>query len=857
MADAFRTRIYKYELGLGGDGLFRRSGDFWEYMFGEIAKRGFNGVVFYAGAHPFEHILDYETFPEAAEGGAEERAKRREAFNRILEKAHAQGLRTFIQHYIMHFPRALARRVGLDIREGGYARLAGYDLPLIRDYCRYCYREVFRQCPDLDGLYFNFESVGSACDHVIDTAVRECNAMEKRPVFVFRLWGMRDMAGMRRVVEAYKGRSILAHKAADTADVYHAPVADSRAHEWKKAVPGAEYMHIAGPCHNCATNIADQVWADYDYVQTLLADGKAKKVDSLSFHSSVDILAARFEPFDAKTTPFSLYNILHLEAAGDAFRGRTRSEKERGELMAEWLGVSAAAGRALYMAVRETSQAVPLAEEQALVTSNLEGFWLRPRSSLIQNPFIYQPVSELRTSRSRAYRSRGGWVPKEKDFPCGRGDDVQYIIDYVDPSKPVAKRNPKVIASEIKRSSEAAMRWGRKYAKLAGREKGGHLMRFLEINHAVGMWAYHNIMAGIAFYSVYFAKSMGAVIRLLEKGIAELEKARRIEKDPVYHRRIIRVFFFYRRNDLDGEIAAAKRALRLLKRAKPPMKAFSKYLASRVEYNEIMRFFRADYDHGERERRRAAKQLNRAMAPAKESCSMLKGKKEARFAKAVDSWMQFIEEEKAALKAKSMDCGMKGAGAPFVALRHEQCFRWGELYSDDFAEFVEAGDFHRNTDHLSFKVERDGEGLVVTLREEGIEMEQRLKQWEAFKGKGDDRGFLRVFLAADVKALEAKRRGVVTVIQITPKGEGGFMSKGAGATVPIDVEAEFTHDAHSWQTEVRIPFELIGTKPEAGGQWGFNVTSNTAIEFNHQNSWRRLYENEAVNPRTLGRIRFV
>ncbi|MFH1706694.1 MAG: hypothetical protein ABIF71_02095 [Planctomycetota bacterium] len=150
----YKTFNYKLQIRLEGDELARRTDLFWQYLFREVAARGFTGVVFYGEEHPFEHVLDYKTFPHAIATPAAVRTRQREAFNRML--AHAYGLKTFVQHYVWHFPAAPAKHAGLDIREGGYARLSGYDIPVIVDYCRYCYREVFRQCPDLDGLYFNF-----------------------------------------------------------------------------------------------------------------------------------------------------------------------------------------------------------------------------------------------------------------------------------------------------------------------------------------------------------------------------------------------------------------------------------------------------------------------------------------------------------------------------------------------------------------------------------------------------------------------------------------------------------------------------------------------------------------------------
>ncbi|MFH1706695.1 MAG: hypothetical protein ABIF71_02100 [Planctomycetota bacterium] len=275
----------------------------------------------------------------------------------------------------------------------------------------------------------NFESTGSACDHVLKTAIPECNRMDPRPIFVFRLWGMRDRDGMRRISRAYKGPFLFGHKITDTADIYHMPVADSRVWEWKRTVPGVEFMHLAGPCHNCGTNICDLVWGDYDFVQALPASSRSRGADSISFHCSTDILAARFDAFDPQKTPFSIYNIMHLEAAVDFAHGRKRTPAGREAMMAEWLAVSPAAGRAACRAVTASSKMVPLAEHQFMITSALEGWWLPRRASLIQHPYLYMPVSQLSRRRDLP-KLTGAWIDKDRDMPVGRPNETRYIIDF-------------------------------------------------------------------------------------------------------------------------------------------------------------------------------------------------------------------------------------------------------------------------------------------------------------------------------------------------------------------------------------------------------------------------------------------
>ncbi|MFC1452857.1 hypothetical protein ACFLSJ_05875 [Verrucomicrobiota bacterium] len=854
----FNTRNFKMEVGIGNE-MCRLPESSWETAAREIVAMGFTGVVFYGPCLPFEHILDFKTMPEAVEKGtARKRAANRRACNRVLAVMKRHGLQTFMQHYIMHFTAALARNIGIDIAGESETRLAGYDTPAVRRFCRYCYREVFKQCPDLDGLYFNFESTGSACDHVLNTAVREANRMKKKPIFVYRLWGMRDVDGMRDLVRVYKGRSIFGHKIMDTADTYHLPVADGRVVEWKKQVQGIEFMFLVGPCHNCGTNIAGQVWGDYDYVQQLLADAERKGCDSISFHS-VEHWFPPDDRTDFSSLPHGLahWNIMHLAAVADYIKGVTRPVDERCALMAERLGVGKAAASAAYKAVVETSQAVPLIHQQFVVTSSFEGYWMPYRTSLIQDPFLYLPASALSTQARRPQRS-SAWAAKTEDTPCGEKNLTQYIIDYVDPDKPVAKRHPRAMAAMIRKSCESAVRHARQYRRLVGAEKGDRFLDCVIVNHASGMWGYHLIMAGIELYSVYFARTRAGVVRALEKGLEHLKQARRLELKDKYRARIARIYFYYTEANLTTEIKGVRRALSLVKNSSFPMRAYSAYLKSRREYNEIKRYIRAGHEHSPAWLRRAAAQLGRAARTAETALPMLQGSANNRLRQAVQSWIDFLAEERRQTAVPSMKCPREAKETSMTALVHEQCFRWGEYYFDDFAEFFRAGDVHRNTDHLSFRIGHTRTSLVVTLREEGVDVRQRLAQWKAFEGTSDELGCLRVHVAADPSADFARKPGAGVEFHVLPGGRGMRKRPSLGFLQNAEPEKiEFRHDATSWDLTCHIPFRQIGARPAPGDVWAFNIISNTAILRNHQNSWCRWNERgRDLSADRMGRIEF-
>jgi len=856
----FITRNYKHELMLAGPedshSVLHYTDELWHALCRRLLDYGFTGLVFYAGYHPFEHLLDYKGFPKAAPGNARERAVIRKALNRGLEIAVSYGLETYLQHYVMHFTKELAKYAGILLSDSGasdYTRLACYDTPVVRRYSRYCYREVFRQCPNLTGLYFNFESTGDSWKHVANTALPEANKMRKKPVFVYRLWGVHSADGIARLIASYKGWTILAHKISDTADTYHLPVADSRIREWKAATSNTEFMYLVGPCHNCATNIDGQVWADYDFVQAILADAEKKGCDSISFNSTYELLAADLpeaEHLGRARRDLSLYNTLHLEAVTDYFRGVKKSEADRCKLMAERLGVGRAAGKAVYKAVTCASRGVLTAQEQFLITSANEGRLMPFRTSLIQDPFLYPPVSEL-ARQTKLAPKLGPWLPKQRDCLPREVGDSQYIIDFVDPSRPVAVRNPRALAREIKMVSEGAMAYAAKFEELAGKEKGRELVHLVGITPAANMWVYHQILAAISYYSVYFATNRRSVCRMLEKGISHIEAALFCEmKDEETHKRITRMYFFYASGNLPFELAGARRALRLVQRNSFPMGAYVEFLASRREYNEIRRFMRPESVPRLREWRRVRKQINRARDHAMASIAAMNARRHGRYRRAVEAWINFLDAETASLNVPRVKCSRKDNNT-FTPLSHEQCFRWGESYSNDFSDFFCPGGYHRDDDRLSFKVRRTKGSLLVTLKEEGIDMARRFAHWNDFAGSEDALWTMVVHVAPDPSPEE------VVTYRVAPKGAALTMQRAGGFPAPLSTDAtSFVYDDTSWELMCRIPFRQLGVRPSIGDMWGFNVSACPAIARNRRNFWRRTYE-MAMNPAFLGKLEFV
>ena len=757
---AFKTRNYKIEIDFNSDEFYNSSESYWNNVFKRIKQKKFTGVVFYAGYDPFYHLLDFSAFPEAFEGDKVKQKRRKDKLNLILNIAKKNSLNTLIQKYLSHFSVEIGKHIGINLEKGGSARLAGKNHPMVLEYCRFCYREMLKQFPNLNGFVINFESY-SSCKFVLDALVHECNKSKTPPILFFRLWSMFDVEGMKKIVDEYHGKCIFGHKIASFGDTFNLPYADSHFYEWKNHILNVEYAHIAGHCHNCSTNIYGIIWADYDFVQELLADSLRKGADSLTFNTCEDLLHDDIVNEKEEIT-LGHYNALHLEAASDFFAGKCKSINERISFYAKTLKIDNCAAKYLYNAIKNLSKSETLAYQQFHITSNFESQIIPHRDSLIQDPFFYMPCSEHSFATKRPSRH---WLPKVKDFPTAQKNELQYILDYVDPEKQNASRNPRKLAAEIKKTCDAADFWTKKYINEVGAERGEALLDVINTNNAVGMWVYHQIHAAIYCYSAYFKKQRPSIISCLKKGLDELKCVAKIEQDKAILKRIKRGFFFFNFPDITRLISTLSNTIKILEREKSlPSEIYIDFLRSRIEYNEIRRFFRGGYAHRVCDQEKAVKQLKKSKKFAEKSYSKLVEKrKNSKYLKAVNSWITFLNDEINTFSRKQMNCLYEKIPDTFTSLVHEQCFRAGEHFFSDFSDFIKINTYHRNDDELSFKLSYDSDALTIVFREENIDIKQRLAIWEKYKDTGEDRGFLRVFLISDIKSQEKNKRYIILI----------------------------------------------------------------------------------------------
>jgi len=846
-----RTRNYKHEATFFSkhpQWVGHYSDAMWETLCQRLVSLQFNGLVIYAGYHPFEFFLDYKEWPLPANQTEVERTATREAVHRGLAIAHRYGLKTFLHHYVGHFTKELAETHGISTS----GRYSWTEHPVVEQYCRFCYREVFRQLPDLDGLYFNFESYSNAHEHVLATAIPELNAMRRHPIMVFRLWCYTNYEGMASMLRAYRGRVIIGHKIIDTNDAYYLPVADSRVMEWKKRLgKQIEWMFLVGPCHNCGTNHCNQLWADYDFVQKLLANAQKKGADSISFHSAVELFCADLPAaqglFSEHERNLSRFNRLHVLAVSDYVNKVTRSSAECAQVMAALNSVTPVAGRHLFEAIHSSSQLILLVYQQFYMTSHYDGYLNRGRYSTIQDPFYYPPVTELNhQSRKALFTSRRGWawVPKTIDTNVVPDGAYQHIIDYVDPThaRRRAPRNPKVIAQQLLQNARKSHRSLAAYRHAAGDVAAAKLAPYIEQNAVTGEYIRHEILAGVNLYSLYFPKSRASVAGAIRKGLKELQSAAALIPD-----RTSAAYKQLKRSTMlniepENEIALAEKLLNNCTSSQVPMRLFASYVESHRRFNEIRRKIKPRQQFSRAQLCDVRQSLNGAIHAADETLMLLDDGAFRTCRANVQRWRDYLSKLHRETYLPRVICDERH-GTPILPLHHEDCFRDGEDFLEDFVSFFRPVDFARLV-RLSAQISRTRTELVVRLHEDGVGLKSRRLLWQKHHGEGSDSYVMRVFVDVSGRGLQSDMYIVWPV--------GGGVSRGPQLNLPVTMEQQ-DHD-DSWDMIVRFPFRVLGRTPRKGETWGINVFSNPFVTRNTCYVWASQYDSN--NSDRYGKITF-
>ncbi|MBN1807486.1 MAG: hypothetical protein JW909_00335 [Planctomycetes bacterium] len=867
----FTSRLYKHEAKLmPGRGGHTYIGDvdekFWIEYAKTLVRNHFTGMVFYAHYHPFEFYLDFEEFGEATGVSAKQRAKTLAGLKRAFSAARAMGLDTFMQHYVTHFTPGLAKAHKLPIGEAAVddGRLAAFRHPVVDAYSRYVYRRTFELLPELSGFYLNFESSNNSGDFI-----RRCLFPEmkkaKRPVqLVYRLWDFNSLPEMVKLAKDTPGKLRLAHKVMDRSDVYYYPKADPRVIEWKKALPDTEFMFLIGPCHNCATVQSSKMWADADFVQRLLADMELKGADSFAFHTVFDLLIPEIDwrkIAGERERDMALLNRGHLEAVIDYVRGRRTSISAEKKRLADRLGTDVKTAGEVRRAVLEGSQISLLEAQQHSNRSAYDSYLLPGRNSTYQEPFFYMTMCDVNNDPALPPPTETAWLARKlklKNIP----EEMQLVVDYVNPGIKAARRNPAVIARELERHALAGLKAAK---KAAGRRPEGTFATLVSEatrNFNWGMRRAAEIRAAIQLYSVFFDRTRGAAVRHVEKAAAELSGMLKYMKadDPLSARRLA----LEEASVAEKDIRHLKRLGRHLKGAKGfQYRAFAAYVGSILAYGNARRRVRGNRTVDGATMRFIGERLDEAIPLAGEAVRLLEEAGRKRLAGNVGEWLRYLETERAEVKQPAMDvkaAGESGRDDGFVGMRHDQCLRYGENVILDMDGFFNRTDFMR-VEPVSFRLEAAAAGLVVSLKEEGVDMKQRMDRWETYRGTASDRATEVLFFDRE------GRKQRVEEYRIPTKGTGLFrrsVTWRGRQEMAIEEETplkggkgRFAHDGTSWRLDYTIPWKLLGGRPKKGEKWRFNIAVCPAVDRNRVSSWCPGYDMRAGKTERLGTIRFT
>lgn len=858
----FKRRLYKletswdiYENTSGKDATNRimiteQSDKYWHSLFQNISARGFNVLVLYAGAyHPFEHFLDYKDFPQGINPKSKSvREKNFKAFSNMLKIAKEYGLETFMQHYVSHFTQALSDHLKLGLKEGG-SRLANFDHPEIDAYNRYIYQRTFETLPELDGLFFNFESCGNSKEFLKRTLIKAIAKLKRKPILQFRLWGISDINEIKDVVELYDGPVRLMHKSHDTNDIYYYPTADERIKYWKEAMPNVEFTYSMGPCHNCATNLSSKAWTDPEYINQLMSNMLAKGADSVSFQASYDVLTYFVEGTE-KFTDFqkshSKVNFGHLEAFCDFVHQKKPSDKEWGARYAKVFEVSQSAGQNIYTAIVHGSRIMMKQKWQQCEGSFSEGYLFPSRFSFYQEPFFYYPMSSINTLGEIKYNlGMGAWLKRTKKVKTVP-NDTMYSIDYVNPAvKKKTKNNPFELARQIKEHIRITRSALQSYKRQANKNIDKNFVSLIELNINWGERAWRELYIGIQLYSCYFAKSKKSFFD-------HLKNAHKLMLDTCKNVDIKASQQFINING-SGNFTPDKDAIEIkqiidCEKVDVPFEALKHHLQSHTHYNEIRRLSRPYASVRNEVIPFNANLIRKAITEAEKALTYLEDPKYSLFHSNVYQWLNYLNADLQNLIPPAMNVYPDDKipkDAQFHKFTHDQCFLHGERCWDDFHSFFYNKNYFRQ-DNIDCRATYTKDGIIISMREHGINWAEREATWAKNKGTINQTGFMQIYIEDGVTCKKSQN------LTLFFKGEGGtqlvsmegknYKQTGTKPEKLKDYSVNFEHTDSWWRVDVTLPWKRFSKKPKPGDVWRLNILSNPAVIRNHRGIWCQGFE---------------
>jgi len=852
----FKSRFYKHETNLGQGPEARPVAHthiaeldeaFWVDYCRALAERHFNGLVFFSTYHPFQYFLDYDEYPYAANGSKRQRAATLAGLKRAMGVARSFGMKTYLQHDLTFIPMSLALKLDIGLcNPRNREWQGGIDHPEVERYNRYAYRRAFELLPEMTGLHVNLYNTANDSSVVKRYLYSEAAKVRPFPEITFALGGFTSLPEMAELVRAYPGNVRLSHNIMDRADVYYYPVADRRVMEWKKAIPEAEFMFVVGPCYNCASAQSRTLWCDPEFVKTTLADARKKGADSVSFHTVYDLMCYDINASKLagqQEIHMALLNRGHLEGFTEYIRGPEFVRERYESRLSKRLNLPRKQTSLVFGSTRESSRISLLIFQQFLMSSRAEGRLWDTRQCLYTDPFLFQTMAAINEQPKLAMDFHTSWLNTtngKRYVP----PDVQPIIDFVDPSKPRVKRNPLVMARLIKKHSDAALSMAR---RAAGENPSGIMATFMESTVRMRRWAQrvrYEIQAAVNIYRVFFSKSQQATLRWLSAALADLTKAACHSKadDPLSARTVP----LLREWRPEEDIAALEELIRHLSEDDYPYTAFAAYARSLREYNEIRRTVRPSRDIRDIEVKTIVRQLNASIRAAEGSICALQGLSHGKYRANVARWLDFLEKEMAGLETPSYRVSRDGsAGDEFVQMLHDQCFRYGSNCIKDFDAFFTATDFLRQ-EPIFFRLRAVEEGLMVSVREEGVDVKARQARWEDWKGSISDTFCLHLYVEREpgsnkVEIFRISSLGRWCYHQAqTVHGRQHITNRISRAME--GGTARFRKGADWWRLDYTIPWEEFGGAPASGERWRANVTANPSVRANHQSTWCPGYD---------------
>ncbi len=874
----FNTRNYKLEVSFTENErrfpITKYTPEFWDSFCRKLLEHRFNGLVIYPGTyHPFENLLDYREYAKLPLLSREERAANLEALNLGLKTAKEYGLRTFLQNYILGFTPAVAAFFKLPFYKEGDKDVARGRLSddKIAAYWKYCYRRLFELCPDLSGLYMNYESSGDAFDFIKATAVSALNAMEKKPILMHRIWSTSAPEKLAGVIKAYRGKSMFSHKITDSADSYIYPTADSRLAEWKKYMPGVEAMYLVGPCHNCGNNIDRVLWTDEDYLNAIIRDAKKKGADSISFHTVMDPLASYLPSkgiIKDVSENLGWLCYFHMKTVADAISGRTPGVKERVAQYAEHFGVSLETASKLRSLIGVSSKIVPLLHVQFYNCGNSEGWQLKGWKNFIQEPFFLRPYCALNDLAKKDPWNISLWLSKKVNAKVAP-DEHQLIIDYVNPKKKKASQNPLKVAELLR---GYALRSAAGVIKLSGKMDPARyktLAFYVDVNTRIGIWNAEEILAGIDFYSCYFSVSCGGFLKHYKNGLKHLQLgAKQVRGRDPRTEPLVRwsghLLNWLSPYDIEGYISDAENALSVFEKGEFPFGIFRMYLQSRMTHNEIRRDFRPHELHSPKSMAKAGHFLDKALALGNKCLKAAEKVPQASpFLPRIEDWNNYLVYEKNRLKTGVFHVKPEGASgvAEYAALGTDHCFNYGDDFWNDFTSFFIKGQY-LPVSKLEFSLSAGKTEIVFNLTQSGCSVQELEKIWDNIIRTDGEFWFLRLQIAATNNGKESYS------FMIAPRGRYILREKAVFkhrqhltaelAEQIFSYKSSYKKTGDSWTLQIRLPYEVIGAKqPKPGDIWQFNVISNPASGRKQNCVWQAGYETgQYSKPGLSGKLLF-